>query len=126
MKTPAKGHQTRAKDVGGLGRKVNPGRYASPKTNESAATLTPQKRGFDDILEARRHMSTLKERVPVGGDLLVNGKLMQRQPSLRGREFGHPDSVPLLAVGYGPGRFNENISVSALNSGQFVVEIPED
>ncbi len=73
------------------------------------------------LLAARRLMSELLA-LPDGAPVLVDGKPMQKQPR-NYSEFGHPDSKSLLQVGYGPGRYNTEISVSRIADGYVKVEI---
>jgi len=110
---------------GDLGATTHRGRYAPEKKLESP-TLLGVNRGFGTITEARAHMNHLKENVEIGDDIVLNGQLMQRQPLLPGSDYGHYDSVPRLRVGFGPGRYNESISISQLKSGMHVLELPEE
>jgi hypothetical protein len=72
------------------------------------------------LLDARRQMSALLA-LPDGATILVDGKPMQKQP-YSCSEFAHPDSKSLLQVGYGPGRYNAEISVSRIADGYVKVE----
>jgi len=72
------------------------------------------------LLAARRLMSELLA-LPDGAPILVDGKPMQKQ-SHSCTEFAHPDSKSLLKVGYGPGRFNQTVSVSRIADGYVKVE----
>jgi hypothetical protein len=72
------------------------------------------------LMDARRLMSELLA-LPDGAPVLVDGKPMQKQPHSCS-EFAHPDSKSLLKVGYGPGRFNQTISISRIADGYVKVE----
>lgn len=74
------------------------------------------------LLDARQQMSKLLA-LPDGATVLVDGKPMQKQP-YSSSEFAHPDSKSLLQVGYGPGRYNTEISVSRIADGFIKVELP--
>jgi len=67
------------------------------------------------LMDARQLMSELLA-LPDGATILVDGKPMQKQP-YHSSEFAHPDSKSLLQVGYGPGRYNTEVSVSRIADG---------
>lgn len=116
-------NQTRAKDLGL--KNTNPGSYATRGRAEAPVELAaPKERGFKTILEARHHMAKLLK-VPIGGDVLVDGKLMQRQAPLGEERFGHPDSKMLFKFGYGIGRYNSEVSVGTLKHGTYDIQVPE-
>lgn len=72
-------------------------------------------RGPVELLEARRIMSQMKDLKP-GDPVILDGKIVYVQ-DYAGETFGHPDNKSLLKVGYGPGRYNREISVAAIKEG---------
>lgn len=92
-----------------------------PAPDKPAAPAEPvvpadyKRRGPVDLLEARGIMRELKALKP-GDPVILEGKIVYVQ-DYAGETYGHPDNKSLLKVGYGPGRYNREISVAAIKEG---------
>ena len=73
--------------------------------------------------EARQHMDKLRDLKP-GATVLVDGKEMQVQPYTP-EAFGDRDNKSVLKVGYGIGRYNQEVSVARLAAGYVDIQIPQ-
>ncbi|HEX9226816.1 MAG TPA: hypothetical protein VF885_09170 [Arthrobacter sp.] len=74
------------------------------------------------LLDARRHMDKLRDLKP-GTTVLVNGQEMQVQ-AYSPEAYGHPDNKSVLQVGYGAGRYNQEVSVARLAAGYVDIQVP--
>lgn len=74
-----------------------------------------KRRGPIPLDEARGVMRQLKTLKP-GDPVLLDGKIVYVQ-EYAGETYGHPDNKHILKVGYGPGRYNREISVAAIKDG---------
>jgi hypothetical protein len=72
--------------------------------------------------EARAHMDKLRDLKP-GTTVLVDGKEMQVQPYTP-ETYGDRDQKSVLKVGYGIGRYNQEVSVARLAAGYVDIQIP--
>lgn len=79
-------------------------------------------RGPVPLVEARSIMSELHKLKP-GDPVIMDGKMVQvQEPHFE--EFGHPDSKASFRAGYGPGRYNQSVSVSRLAAGYVDLQVP--
>lgn len=72
--------------------------------------------------EARQHMDKLRDLKP-GTTVLVDGKEMQVQPYTP-EAYGDRDNKSVLKVGYGIGRYNQEVSVARLAAGYVDIQVP--
>lgn len=72
--------------------------------------------------EARQHMDKLRDLKP-GSTVLVDGKEMQVQPYTP-EAYGDRDNKSVLKVGYGIGRYNQEVSVARLAAGYVDIQVP--
>lgn len=72
--------------------------------------------------EARQQMDKLRDLKP-GATVLVNGQEMQVQPYTP-EAYGDRDNKSVLKVGYGIGRYNQEVSVARLAAGYVDIQVP--
>lgn len=93
---------------------------AAPAPAQVPADWKP--RGPVPIHEARGIISELTKLKP-GDDVIVDGKMMKvQEPSYL--NLDHPDSRHVFKAGYGPGRYNADVSATRISAGYVDVQVP--
>lgn len=95
-------------------------RHSTGRFGAQAHTIPEVKLGVPTLTEARQLMGTLHPGVSV--IFTVDGRDHPCVVQRREEGFGHPDSKS-VTIGYGPGRWNQEVNAAGLAAGNYRVRV---